>query len=259
VATSLPTGFRSQSAAALLNLGQVLEQVAKFSEAHAAMQQSLEFYTDLGHRHYITIARSLLGSVELHLGRYEETRDHAQTGLALAREHGPRSCVALNLLLLGCVELAQGVPATAHPLLEESAAVYRAARPKDDLALALACLAIAARRLWDTPGARQHLCHALEIAQESGAVPPLMWALPATALLLASEGENERAVELYALASRFPLVAKSRWFADVAGNILAEAAAALPAERVAVLQERGRARELEATAAELLAELCELS
>ena len=257
VATSLETGFRSQSAAALLNLGQVLEQVAKFSEAHAAMQQSLEFYTDLGHRHYITIARSLLGSVELHLGRYEETRDHAQTGLALAREHGPRSCVALNLLLLGCLELAQGVPATAHPLLEESAAVYREARPKDDLALALACLAIAARRLGDTPGARQHLCHALEIAQESGAVPPLMWALPATALLLASEGENERAVELYALASHFPLVAKSRWFADVAGNILAEAAAALPAEGVTVLQERGQMRDLEATAAELLAELCE--
>ena len=114
----------------------------------------------------------------------------------------------------------------------------------------------AAHALEDSCGARQHLCHALEIAQESGVVLPLLWALPATALLLAGEGESERAVELYALASRFPLVAKSRWFADVAGNTLSEVAAALPAERVAVLQERSRTRDLEATVAELLSELC---
>ena len=125
--------------------------------------------------------------------------------------------------------------------------------------MALACLAIAARELGDTPEARQHLCHALEIAQESGAVPPLMWALPAMALLLADEGENERAVELYALASRYPLVAKSRWFADVVGNTLAEVAATLPVERVAVLQERGRARDLDATVAELLSRTVEIA
>ena len=85
---------------------------------------------------------------------------------------------------------------------------------------------------------------------------PLLWALPATALLLASEGENERAVELYALASRYPLVAKSRWFADVVGNQIAAAGAALPAERVAIAEERGRTRDLEATASEMLTELC---
>jgi predicted ATPase/DNA-binding SARP family transcriptional activator len=255
VALSLEAVSQTRSALPLLNLGGVLETMAKFSEAHAVLQQSLELYTDLGRRGSITIARSSLGSVALHLGRYEEARDHAQIGLALAREHGPRFCIALNLHLLGCLELAQGVPATAHQLLEESAAVYREVRPKDDLGMALACLAIAARGLRDTPGARQHLCHALEIAQESGAVPPLMWALPATALLLADEGENERAVELYAFSSRYPLVAKSHWFADVVGNTLAEVAATLPAERVAAMQERGRMRDLGATVAELLSKL----
>jgi hypothetical protein len=247
VATSLEAGSRMRSALPLLNLGEVLEKAAKFSEAHSVLQQSLEIYTDMGRRDYITIAHSSLGSIALHLGRYEEARDHAQTGLALAREHGSQYCIGPNLLLLGCLEVAQGVPATAQRLLEESAAVYREARPKDDLALALACLAIAAHGLGDTLGVRQHLCHALEIAQESGAVPPLLWILPATALLAACEGENERAVELYALASRFPLVAESRWFADVAANTLARVAATLPAERVAVLQE--------ATVAELLSKL----
>jgi predicted ATPase/DNA-binding SARP family transcriptional activator len=258
VAASLEAGSRTRSALPLLKLGEVLEKVAKFSEAHCVLQQSLELYTDLGRRDFITIARSSLGSVALHLGRYEEARDQARTGLALAREHGSQYCIGPNLLLLGCLEVAQGVPATAHRLLEESAAVYREGRPKADLALALACLAIAARGLGDTPGARQHLCHALEIAQESRAVPPLMWALPATALLLEGEGENERAVELYALSSRFPLVAKSHWFADIVGNQIAAIAATLPPDVVRAAQARGQAQDLWATAAGLLEELSDL-
>jgi predicted ATPase/DNA-binding SARP family transcriptional activator len=255
VATSRESGCRTEYAFTLFNLGTVLEKVGKFLEARSASQQSLADYNELGHREYITSARSFLGSIDLHLGRYEEARDDAQTGLALAREHGPPFCVCKNLLLLGCLELAQGVPGAAHQLLGESAAVYREVGPKDDLALALACLAIAARGLGDTPGAWQHLCQALELAAESEAVLPLLWTLPATALLLAGEGKIERAVELYALASRYPFVAKSRWFADVVGDTLAKVAATLPAERVAVLQERGQARDLEATAMELLTEL----
>jgi predicted ATPase/DNA-binding SARP family transcriptional activator len=255
VAASLDAGSRTQWALALLDLGEVLEKVAKLTEAHAALLQSLALLTDLGHRGYITQAHTDLGIVDLHMGHYEEARDHGQTGLALAREHGPRFCVATNLFLLGCLELAQQAPAKAHQLLEESATVYREVRPKDDLAVALACLALSARQRGNTLEGRQHLCHALEITQESGAVPPLMWALPATALLLTDEDEAERAVELYALASRFPLVAKSRWFGDIVGNTVAEVTATLPVERVAVLQERGRARDLIATVEELLSEL----
>jgi predicted ATPase/DNA-binding SARP family transcriptional activator len=258
VATSLEVGGRTRPSFPLLNLGQVLEQVAKFSEAYSILQQSLELYTDLGRRHYVTSARSSLGSVALHLGRYEQACAHAQTGLALAHEHGPRFCVALNLLLLGCLELAQGVPATAHPLLEESAAIYREVGPKDDLGMALACLALSARERGNTLEARGHLCHALEIAQECGVVSPLMWALPATALLLADKGETERAVELYALASRYPIVAHSRWFEDVAGRHIATVAASLPPDVVAAAQGRGPARDPEATAAELLVELEEM-
>jgi tetratricopeptide (TPR) repeat protein len=254
VAASLEAGGRTQSALPLLHLGEVLEQVAEFSEARSVLQQSLELFTDLGRRSYITHARTLLGSVALHLGRYEEAFNHAQTGLALARAHN-RLCVALNLLLLGCLELAQGVPVMAHELLEESAAVYREVRPKDDLASALACLAIAARGLGDTPGARQHLCHALEIAQESGAVPPLLWALPAMALLLADLGKGERAVEIYALASRYGFVANSHLWEDIAGHKIAVLAATLPQEVVAAAQKWGRARDLWATVEELLVEL----
>ena len=46
-----------------------------------------------------------------------------------------------------------------------------------------------------------------------------------------------------------------QWFGGVAGKHIAAAAATLPPEVVAVAQERGRARDLDATVAELLAQL----
>jgi hypothetical protein len=72
---------------------------------------------------------------------------------------------------------------------------------------------------------------------------------------LADQGKTEQAVELYALASRYPYVANSRWFEDVAGRHIAAAAATLSPDVVAAAQERGRARDLDATVKELLAEL----
>ena len=256
VATAVAGRDRSELAFGLLQLGNALEKAAKFLEAHTVTQKSLDLYCDVGHDTYITEAYSVLASIDLHRGHTAEARDHVETGLAMAREHGPPYCVGLNLLLQGCLALADGVAAKAVQYLEDSIMAYRACGGNpDDLACALVNLALAAHNLQDTHGASQHLGQALEIATESGAVPSLLWALPAMALLLADEGEVERAVELYALASRFPLVAQSRWFADVAGNTLAEVAATLPAERAAVLKERGRARDPQATAAELLAEL----
>jgi hypothetical protein len=64
----------------------------------------------------------------------------------------------------------------------------------------------------------------------------------------------ERAVEVYALACTFPYVANSRWHQDVIGKPIAAAAAALPPQVVAAAQERGRARDVQATLEELLAE-----
>jgi tetratricopeptide (TPR) repeat protein len=238
-----------------LSLGEVLEKIAKFSEAHSALQQSLALYNELGHRYYITEAHTFLGSIDVHQGRYEEARGHLEVGLVLAREHGPRYCIAECLFSLGCIELAQGAPATAHPLLQESIALYRETGPQDNLGVALACTAIAAHRLGDKNQAQQHLLHAFQMGNDLGAAFLLLWALPAMALLLADLGEIERAVELYALASRYLFVAKSSWFGDVVCTQITTAAYTLPAGRVSDLKERGRARDLNDTVRELYTEL----
>jgi hypothetical protein len=74
-------------------------------------------------------------------------------------------------------------------------------------------------------------------------------------LLLADQGEKERAVELYALAARYPRVANSHWFDDIVGQHIAAVAATLPPDMVEAARARGQTRDLEATVAELLAEL----
>jgi hypothetical protein len=79
------------------------------------------------------------------------------------------------------------------------------------------------------------------------------------ALLLAGEGQAERAIELYALARCCPWVANSHWFEDVAGQHIDAVAASLPADVVAAAQAHGQARDLWATVAELLDEFGELA
>jgi hypothetical protein len=78
------------------------------------------------------------------------------------------------------------------------------------------------------------------------------------ALLRADQGEAEQAVELHALGSRYPEVANGRYFQDVFGERIAAVAATLPPDVVAAAEVRGRARDLDATIAELIAEMADL-
>jgi hypothetical protein len=118
-------------------------------------------------------------------------------------------------------------------------------------------MAYAAHGLGELSKARKHIREALGIAADIGAFAPCVAALPAVALLLVDEGNLEHAVELSALASRYPNVANSRWFEDVAGKQIVAAAAALPPDVVAAAQARGQARDLWATAEELLEEFAQ--
>jgi hypothetical protein len=112
----------------------------------------------------------------------------------------------------------------------------------------------------DITGAEQQAYEALQIIVEAqGLIISYMFALVANAFLLAQRGNEERAVELYALASCYSHVANSVWFEDIVGqHITATAAATLTPEAVAAAKARGQSLDLHKTAIELLAELAEL-
>jgi len=176
-------------------------------------------------------------------------------GLSCSRELDTRQDIAYALAVLGWLALAEKAPVEAQARLQESVTIWQEIGNRTILVWPLTILGYAARGVGDIPQARQHLSEALRAIIEIGTRLPLLFALPLAALLLADQGEKEQAVAVYALASRYPFVANSRWFEDVVGQPIAAIAATLPSDVVAAAQERGRARDLEATVAELLVEL----
>ena len=143
----------------------------------------------------------------------------------------------------------------AQSWVEEAVTLCRRMGHFGRVGLALTRSSVLAHGLGDRAEAMACLREAARIGAKTGSFPIAVRVLPAMAFLLADEGEVERAVEHYALASRYGYVANSRWFEDVFGRQIADAAAGLSPEMVAASEERGRERDLQATMKELLVEL----
>ncbi len=94
-----------------------------------------------------------------------------------------------------------------------------------------------------------------DVHANQGELAPALFALEAFALILASEGEAARALELYTVVGQHPYVKHSRWRQANYDRYISPLAAALPpAEREAAIA-RGQQGEVHATAAAILAEL----
>jgi predicted ATPase/DNA-binding SARP family transcriptional activator len=217
-------------------------------------QESLGFYSDIGFSHSYGPSNSALGTIKKHLGQYDEALRQAQIGIAFGNKVGWRSEVALSLQLLGDLALSDKSYAEAHKHYEKSISLYRQTRVLE-LSDALVYAGIAALGLGDYTQTQLELYEALRMASEIQTQFPLTSAIVGAALLKAELGEGQRAVELYALASRYPYIANSFWFADIAGGYIENIATTLPSEVVVAARERGRCLKLETTVAEILDEL----
>jgi len=237
-----------------LGLSQFL--AGRFGKARATAADSIVLYSDLGQCREAAYSMVILGQCHQHLGDYQTARVNAQEGLDMAQSVDFPRGAAMGSGLLGAVALAQGNYDEARTRCEASLAVWQqSSGHPSEFEGELACLALAACGLGNCDEARAHLRAQLAWAQESQMLMPALFGLVAAARLLADVGEMERAVELYALAAQNPFVANSRWFEDVAGKQLAAQAATLPEMVLAAARDRGQARDLHATVAELLAEL----
>jgi predicted ATPase/DNA-binding SARP family transcriptional activator len=237
------------------NLCNLYNLHGRYAEARTLEEENATVWGDLGDVGRLGSSHRSLGWAKLHLGEYRQARTHAQEALAIERELGYGRSIAFSLRTLSYLSLVEGAHAEAQRLAEENLAVYRELGLREFLGLALAAPGFVASKLGPRRQARQYLSESLQVAVETEGSGPVIWASAAMALLLVDEGRVERAVELYALASRYPVVGNSRWFEDVAGRQIEAAAQVLPPEVVAAAQERGRARDVWATAQELLEEL----
>jgi tetratricopeptide (TPR) repeat protein len=245
-------GDRAGIARSLSKLGETLTWLGEFAQAQGPLEESRDIYDDLGLRDAAAFSEAMQAQAKTHLGSYDLACRQAQIALAHFQETDSQRGIGYAFLILGWATLAIAPVTQAQLLLQKSLAIYREIGQRDELAQTLTLLGYAAYRLGDLPLARQRLVEALQIAIEIRAFMPMMLALPAEALLSVAQGDLGRAAELRALAWRYPFVANSRWFEDMAGQELNAAIAALPPEVAAAAQEQGRVKALEPAIAQIL-------
>jgi tetratricopeptide (TPR) repeat protein len=247
----------------------------RFAEAQALGEESAPLFDATGDPVYQ--AGTLLGAgiADMHQGRWEQAKARTRMGMAYYRESGVQVSEGESTLTLGRLALvaarqyvssgvtdsrersdgARAEYARTYRLAQESLDGFQALGRRTGLIYALSLMAAAEAGLGHLEQARNCVQEAVVIARDTGAFQPSLHALSGAALLLANEGQPERAVDLYALAARHPLVDKSRWFDVVYAQPINRAAAALPSDVLSAARQRGRARHLQATLRELAEEL----
>jgi predicted ATPase/class 3 adenylate cyclase len=252
---ALSLGNRQAIARAAGNLGMALSWSGDYAEAYGLLQETATIYADLGDRLNLANAYARLGMSEMLLNRYADARATLERGLKLARGMGAVIEVGFCLDLLATVALAEGAYTEARSLVAEAIPPLTAVGERWFLSDMLIQSALAERGLGNRQQARQQTVAGLRLALEIRGLVPALCSLRTAALLLADDAELEHAVELDTLAQRETPFSQIAWEAALWGRELAAVAAGLPADVVAAAQARGRARDLWATARELLAEL----
>jgi hypothetical protein len=120
---------------------------------------------------------------------------------------------------------------------------------------AIAAQGFAAHGLGKADVTRECFVAALQSAVAHHGFISITFALAGIALVLAAQGQVERAVDLYAQLNQLPLVANSRLRWDLASAHLAAVADTLPPDAVAAAYARAPTTDLWATAAALVSEL----
>jgi tetratricopeptide (TPR) repeat protein len=252
-------GNQEEMAVTLHALGYMAWMLGEYRAAEELYQESLVLYREIGDQRGVAHSLEYLGFNACYGSSkdYGEAQQLLQESLAIYEQIGDLYGMAVALQCLGDLADLLGEYAKAIQLAQKSLALASKWRDATHVLMCLRVLGRAACGLGDLRGARRYLHqaldHALEMALTERAIPWVLATFDGIALLLAGEGERERALEILTLAVHHPgSIEAAR---DIAASLVAQLAAELPPDVVAAAQERGRARDLDATVVELLTEL----
>jgi DNA-binding SARP family transcriptional activator/predicted ATPase len=237
-------------------LGWALYARGRFAKARSALAVGLATCDQLGltRRRFVAALGWIAAGVAL--GGYDEAQGQCRAQVQECRRLDQVEIAGCTLALLSWADLAAGSSDEAWQRAQEALALApeHGPYPFTDSLLARSASGYAARALGRRGRGHSSFRQALGMAAATKRVFHVLHSLPGAALLLADQSQAERAVELYALCCRYPLIANSRWYEDVVGWHIASAAEALPEDVVAAAKERGRTADLWATVHALLAE-----
>ncbi len=247
-------GDRSALVGYMANLAHNLIWQGKFEEMRQWADNSLALCLEMGHRGSEGYVRLAICNALVFAGHYEQARLETTQTLALVKEAGDHGVEASVHWVLGCLALAESACDEAQSEFTESRRLYEEVQD-NYVGLVLpgpGYVACCQRRFAQ---ACPHFVEALQSALALKDYVHLVAALPGVALFLSLTGEIVRAVEVWELALGLPFVANSRWHADVVGQPVEAAAAAIAPDEREAARARGRALSLWETAEELVNEL----
>jgi tetratricopeptide (TPR) repeat protein len=239
-------------AGALETLAIVYVRAGRFAESQALMERRLAIFTELGLSPRCCL--TVLGATRLFQGDYDRARQDLEAAVRMNKELGEEVAGGTAAVYLGQLALFKRAYGEARRLCGESIAVFSEIGALERTMWTHCWLAHAELGLGRVLEAEHYVVAAMEWIREYGPSYVLSDALPVAALVLADQGDSQRAIEIYELARTLPFVANNRWYEDVVSPSIRAAASELPSEVVIPARERGRMRDVQATLDELIAE-----
>ena len=249
-----PPNSRFAAAHTLMWLGQTYYLSGQFNQATVTNERKLARSREQGVVFQIAMAYVRLAAAYRELGDYQKARALVKTALSEFEALKMSDFVSMSLALLGSIDLLDGMIENAFDRLQQGVLnqperFYVHFRWGDQ-----AWLGIAARATGRRQEAWSHLLAELQRADSARLYMPLLLTFAGLALLMADDGEIERAVELIALIKEHPFIANAHWFDDLVGReVKAAAAATLSDDQRLRAEARGKARNLWETAQFLIA------
>jgi len=249
------SGELSGTSNALLNLGQVAYTLGNYDQGRRLLEESLPIQQAVGSKIRIAECLEVLGAIACAQGQFAEAEVRCRQELALVPDLGYRERLSWCLSRLGAAVLAQDRLGEAATLLAEALAIAEGCGDPRGISRAHKELGELALKQGALDTANRHWRTAIELAwrvQDRSHLLVTLDALIGLATILAKANDVERAVEVLALVRAAARI--DRRTETQAEQVLAELEARPSPARFAAAQACGRALELGATVAALLAE-----
>jgi tetratricopeptide (TPR) repeat protein len=166
-------------------LGDALVRCGRYDDGLVLFESSIDIFEELAYASGASAVLPFLAEAKLHLGHYSEARTGAIRGIARARQANFHWGVGFSHFVTGLAALGEGACHEALSLFQESAAAFEEVRHRENRGWVSGPLGMAALATGETALARQCIPEALEIGTAIGAFMPVIYGLPAAALLLA--------------------------------------------------------------------------
>jgi tetratricopeptide (TPR) repeat protein len=261
-------GDTSMIALGQTRLGESLISLGEFDKAERLLEKALAVHKESENTTYFFNTLFDLCGTKIDLGKYVEADNLAQSaldissrlsksgrGLAVEGWDTNKRRLGFSLTHLGWTSLALGKVEEAENFLQRSHESLQGLPLITFSAYHHILLGIVHLKFDRPEQAKEYIRDSFQIGVKINSILVHIPTLGAAALYLAYSESLERAVEIYALASRYPLIAKSKWCQDLIERPLTSLTASLSPEVITAAQERGRKRDLDETVKELLAEL----